>query len=206
MPQIKLCIFSCLMIGVLGACSADPSFTKYQIGQTNVLVSSAGANISTLKNLDGIETSCIRLGPDATTDISNDLSLISVNGEDGEDASSNDEIEMIGRTPTNTLLRDTLFHLCTLRQSKLITQEQYIELLRYSLKQGFDLSKMEIGSTDISIRSSSAGMSDINSSEHNLRNSHGASANTTSDAAFPDTYENPSSAPDFNPPGPPPPV
>jgi hypothetical protein len=146
---------------VLASCVGAPELAVQEVGETRMVVTSAGANVSTMRTLNGVETSCVRLGPDATSDVSNSLNLISVGDEGGADAASDNEVEMIGRTPVNALMRDTLFHLCTLRQSQMITQEEYTSLLNYVLSQGFSLSRDELAGVTIDVQSKSANLQEV---------------------------------------------
>lgn len=152
-----------LMVGTsfLCSCIGAPELAVEEVGDTRMIVTSAGANVSTMSTLNGVQTSCVRLGPDATSDINSDLNVISLGKQGGADDAADNEVEMIGRTPVNTLIRDTLFHLCTLRQSQMISQEEYSNLLRYVLTQGFSLSRDELQSVTIAVQSNSANLRDI---------------------------------------------
>lgn len=183
----------------LASCVGAPELAVQEVGETRMVVTSAGANVSTMRTLNGVETSCVRLGPDATSDVSNALNLISVGDEGGADAASDNEVEMIGRTPVNALMRDTLFHLCTLRQSQMITQEEYTSLLNYVLSQGFSLSRDELAGVTIEVQSKSANLQEVPDLPPGA---YAVPGGTQHHPAPPQQQPPPSSYP---PPGPPPP-
>lgn len=149
------------VVGFFSACGSAPMLAVKEVGDTRMITSSAGANVSTVAILNGVETNCVRLGPDAASDVNDSLNLISLGSNGGGESFSDDEVEMIGRTPVNALVRDSLFHLCTLRQSQMITQEQYSKLLEFVLTKGFSLSGNELEKVSISIQSTSAGLTGV---------------------------------------------
>lgn len=139
----------------LSGCAQTPEVYSERVGGSTLVISTAGANISTSRLADGNEILCVRLGPDAAFDSSFNVNVISVGRSEGEN-SAEEEVELTGRTPVNALIRDTLFHLCTLRQSQIITAGEYSELVRYVIKRGFELSSMEIERLTIEIQQGSA--------------------------------------------------
>lgn len=197
------CSLASLLLMLCG-CATGPKFETSVFGETGILVSSSGANISTSKNVNGVEVQCIRLGPDATSDVTNDVDLVDVNRASGEDAASDDEVEMIGRTPTNVLIRDTLFHLCTLYQSQAIDKSQYFALISNVLKDGFALAKLEVTNTNIAVKSNSAGLKSAPTTPIIHGTQTPAIINTPASTANSATTPSPASLP--APPGPPPPV
>ena len=70
------CSLASLLLMLCG-CATGPKFETSVFGETGILVSSSGANISTSKNVNGVEVQCIRLGPDATSDVTNDVDFTS---------------------------------------------------------------------------------------------------------------------------------
>lgn len=153
-------LLNLFVAGSIAACSNSPTLRVQSVNETEIIMTSSGANVSTMRTLNGAETLCLRLGPDAASDVSSDVNLVSFNNKGGDDAASDNEVEMVGRTPTNILIRDSLFHLCTLRQSELITQEQYLALMHEVFDRGFSLSEQEILNSKIDISVASAGLPD----------------------------------------------
>lgn len=152
-----------MVMGNLSGCTTGPSFSSHSVGQTQMVVSSAGANVSTIRFVDGREIACVRLGPDATTDVSGTFSLgLGGNGSEADNY-GDQEVELIGRTPTNILIRDLLFQLCTYRQSGLLNDDQYHAYLDLVIKNGFELSKLEMQKMTLEIKAQSAGSETISS-------------------------------------------
>lgn len=189
--QIKLTAGAFVFLGCLSGCATGPSFSAHTIGETQMVVTSAGANVSTVRVVDGREIACVRLGPDAATDVSGEfsLSLIS-NGSEG-DGYGDQEVELIGRTPTNILVRDLLFQLCTYRQSGLLTDNQYQAYLDLVIKKGFELSKLEMQNMTLDIKSQSAGFAAVPlpSITTNETVNDGESSDTSSDTSESDVSQ-----------------
>lgn len=146
-----------VVLGTFSACSNGPSFVMHPVGETKMVVTSAGAAISTVKTVDGREVVCVRLGPDAGSSTNSDLTLgIPGRGSESDDYGDK-EAELIGRTPVNVLVRDLLFQICMARQSGLLTDDQYGILLNTVISRGLDLSEKEIRQIKFDISSRSAG-------------------------------------------------
>lgn len=144
-----------LAMGILSGCAQGPHFSNHVVGQTKYIVTSAGASVSTVRTVGGIDVSCVRLGPDATSDTGNNLNLGLVGTGAAGDSDFGQEVELIGRTPTNVLVRDLLFQICVARQSGLLNDEKYNKLLESIIHRGLDLSEKETKQIkfDVSVQS-----------------------------------------------------
>lgn len=130
---------------------------------------------------------CLRLGPDAVSDVSQDVQISIVGRGGAGDGDGDNEIEMIGRTPATVLMRDTLFHLCTLRQSGMITSAQYERMMQDTISRGFDLAHEEIENTTLSITSQSAAVQNPTETTHSASLSNLTSTAATSESTSPAT-------------------
>ncbi len=142
-------------------CSSPLPTKQINIGKSTLLAASAGSGFTTIKTVDNNEIMCVRMGPDATSDTNRDfnfgITLARSQSDQSGSGSGDNQVEMIGRTPTNVLVRDLLYQTCIMRQSKLITDAQYQSYVSMILKEGFKLSEKELDVLKIEIKSHSAG-------------------------------------------------
>jgi hypothetical protein len=142
------------MVMLASACVPREQVTLQRAGDLSLVSTTAGNNLSVIRGEGAQATLCLRLGPDTASDRSGGAAGAFGNGSEsgGFGASSTDvEVELIGRTPSIVLTRDTLFQLCLLHQNGLLSDADYVTLLQHYLDAGFDLAALETQNTEIQI-------------------------------------------------------
>lgn len=197
---------NCMAIFICAGCASPLPTKQITMGQSTLLAASAGSGFTTLKTVDNNEIMCVRMGPDATSDTNRDFNIgisLGMSQSDRSGSGSDDnQVEMIGRTPANVLVRDLLYQTCIMRQSKLISDAQYQNYVSMILQEGFKLSNKELEVLKLDIKSNSAGAASVPTNSQSLPTYTYPSSSYSS---F--TTDNSSSAPtpsDSLPPPPPP--
>ena len=142
------------ILPALAACVPREMVQTQTVDDVQLVSATSGNAVSVMRGKGETATICPRLGPDTATDRSGGfIGSVKAGGSPGVagGSSSDNEVELIGRTPVVVLTRDTLFTLCVMHQNGILSDADFLRMMEKYLDRGYALAAEETKATTIQI-------------------------------------------------------
>lgn len=144
-----------LALGFLAACVPREQLVTQTVDDVQLISATSGDAVSVMRGEGTAATLCPRLGADTATDRSGGFfgAVKAGGGSPGGagGAASDNEVELIGRTPAVILTRDTLFTLCVLHQNGALSDADFLRMVEKYIDKGYALADKEAKNMTIQI-------------------------------------------------------